>query len=89
MKAIVLHLDEQNFSEVPTRTQTSNLLRDMSKFLNNIAASLVIDEQYMASDPQCGEIFNAATKLKAVADFIDNPQSNAGIARPQMVPVQR
>jgi hypothetical protein len=89
MKELVLHLPEQKFSEAPTRTQQSNLYRDISKFLNMVAASVIVDEQYMVNDPQCGEIFNVATKLKAVADFIDNPQQAhaAGLATPQPGPI--
>lgn len=90
MKEIKLHLPEQSFQEAPTRSQLSNLCRDISRFMNLVGASLIVDEIHMPNEPQCGELFNTATKLKALADFIDNPQqaNAAGLAVPQPGPMQ-
>ena len=88
MKAIELKLSEIHFTDTPTKTQLSNMCRDLCRFLNNVGAALIVDEVHMANEPQCGELLNMATKLKALADFIDNPsgQSNSGLAVPMSGP---
>ena len=75
-----------DFSDVPTKSQLVNMCRDISKFLNNVGASLIIDEQYMANEPQCGGLLNVATELKKLSDMIDNPNNNSGLVQAQPAP---
>jgi len=87
MKTPDFKFPEQSFNDVPTKTQLVNLCRDLNKFLQVIAASLVINGDYAVNDPPCGGLFNAATQLKACADMFEAGPNSAGLAVPQPGPM--
>ena len=82
-----LHLEEIKLSESPTSTQLSDLCRNISKFLNRVAATMILEGKHMANEPQCGGLLNSATQLKQVADIVDNAPNSAGLALPQAGPM--
>jgi hypothetical protein len=79
-----LHLAEISFKEPPTKAQTTNALRDISKFLNNVTCALITSGTFYPNEPHCGEIFNSASKLRLCAEAIEKgPLSDSGLLLPQ------
>ena len=84
-----IHLDAISFSSAPTQSQLINTLRDISKFLNRLGASVILEGMYTAGDPAIGETLNVGTKLRQCADLLENGPSASGLAVPQAMPVSR
>lgn len=83
-----LHLAEIKFSAAPTKSQLSNMLRDISKFLGHIGAALILDGSYTIADPPMGAMLNGSIQLKASADQFDAGPNVAGLATPMPAPGQ-
>jgi hypothetical protein len=81
-----LHLAEIKFNAAPTKTQLTNLLRDISKFLGNVGGALILDGSYTVADPPLGQTLNSAIQLKAAADAFENGPNASGLAVPQPGP---
>ena len=82
-----LKLDAITFNAPPTKSQLVNTLREISKFVSNCAASVVLDGSYSVSDQPCGGMFNASTMLKQCADGFENGPNATGLAVPQPGPM--
>jgi hypothetical protein len=82
-----LKLDAISFNQPPTKSQLTNMLRDLSKFVSHCAAAIVIDGSYQVSDQPCGGMFNAATMLKGCADQFEAGPNAQGLAIPQPGPM--
>ncbi len=78
-----LKLEEISFNSAPTKTQLTNSLRSISRFLSHVGAALILDESYTVADQSLGQMFNAAITLKACADQFDAGPSASGLAVPQ------
>lgn len=81
-----LHLGEITFTSAPTKTQTVNALRDISKFLGNIGGALILDGSYTVADQCLGTLLNASIQLKASAQAFDEGPNASGLAIPQPGP---
>jgi hypothetical protein len=75
-----LELDKISFSEAPTKTQLTNLLRDIHRFLSQLGGVLIASEAYTIADPPMGAMLNGAIQLKAAAD-----QFEAGASQQNLV----
>lgn len=82
-----LKLDAISFNAPPTKTQLVNMLRDISKFVNACAASVVLDGSYKPADPPCGSMFNGAHMLNQCADGFEAGPNATGLAVPQPGPM--
>lgn len=76
---IKLHLDEQSFSDTPTKTQLSNLLGDLISFQTKTAGAILAKEEYSITDEPMGLWLNALVALRRAKDAFDGV-STAGMA---------
>jgi len=84
-----LKLDEIKFNSAPTKTQMVNLLRDISKFVGDCGAAMILDHSYTIADQPLGMALNAAIQFKAAADAFEGGPNASGLAVPQPVPMPR
>lgn len=78
-----LELESISFTSAPTKTQLTNALRAVSRFLSHVGAALILDESYTVADQPLGQMLNAAITLKACADQFDGGPNASGLAVPQ------
>jgi hypothetical protein len=78
-----LHLDAIDFNQAPTKTQLTNMLRDIHTFIGRVGGALIIAGDYSIADPPMGAMFNGSIQLKAAADQFDAGPNAAGLAVPQ------
>jgi hypothetical protein len=83
-----LELEAISFNQAPTKSQLTNALHDISKFLGRVGGALILDGAYSVADPPLGQMLNASIQIKAAADAFDAGPNSSGLSLPQPVPGQ-
>lgn len=81
-----LHLAEIKFNSAPTKSQIENTLLDISKFLGNCGAAMILDGSYTIADQCLGVMLNTGITLKQTADLFQQGPNASGLAVPQPGP---
>lgn len=81
-----LHIDEMDFSDVPTQSQVVNALRDIHRFLSRLGGVLLAAERHTTAEQSVGVLLNGSIQLKAAADLLEQAPNQAGLVHAMPAP---